>query len=160
MSITKESRRRCWAALLRGWRDEVVLATKAYYPTGPDRNARGSSRYHLVRAVEASLSRLATDRIDVYYLHHFDDVTDIGESLRALDDLVRQGKILYPACSNFAAWQVAHALGFAAASGLAPFCAVQRCTTCSGVRPRSRFFRWRRRWDSRRSCTARPPAAC
>lgn len=111
--------------LLRGWRDEVVLATKAYYPTGPDRNARGSSRYHLMRAVEASLTRLATDRIDVYYLHHFDEVTDIGESLRALDDLVRQGKILYPACSNFAAWQVAHALGLAAADGLAPLCAVQ-----------------------------------
>ncbi len=111
--------------LLRGWRDEVVLATKAYYPTGPDRNAQGSSRYHLVRAVEASLTRLATDRIDIYYLHRFDDVTDIGESLRVLDDLVRQGKILYPACSNFAAWQVAHALGLAAAHGLAPFCAVQ-----------------------------------
>ncbi len=111
--------------LLRGWRDEVVLATKAYYPTGPDPNARGSSRYHLVRAVEASLTRLATDRIDIYYLHRFDDVTDIGESLRALDDLVRQGKILYPACSNFAAWQVAHAQGVAAAGGLAPLCAVQ-----------------------------------
>jgi aryl-alcohol dehydrogenase-like predicted oxidoreductase len=111
--------------LLRGWRDEVVLATKAYYSTGPDRNAQGSSRYHLVRAVEASLTRLATDRIDIYYLHRFDDVTDIGESLRVLDDLVRQGKILYPACSNFAAWQVAHALGLAAAHGLAPFCAVQ-----------------------------------
>jgi len=111
--------------LLRGWRDEVVLATKAYYPTGPDPNARGASRYHLVRAVEASLRRLATDRIDVYYLHHFDEATDLGESLRALDDLVRQGKILYPACSNFAAWQVAHALGMAAARGLTPFCAIQ-----------------------------------
>ena len=111
--------------LLRGCRDEVVLATKAYYPTGPDPNARGASRYHLVRAVEASLRRLATDRIDVYYLHHFYDEADLGESLRALDDLVRQGKILYPACSNFAAWQVAHALGLAAARGLAPFTAVQ-----------------------------------
>jgi aryl-alcohol dehydrogenase-like predicted oxidoreductase len=111
--------------LLSGCRDEVVLATKAYYPTGEGPNARGSSRYHLVRAVEASLARLDTDRIDVYYLHRFDDVTDVGESLRALDDLVRQGKILYPACSNFAAWQVAHALGLAAAHDLAPFCAVQ-----------------------------------
>lgn len=111
--------------LLRGCRDEVVLATKAYYPTGPDPNARGASRYHLVRAVEASLRRLATDRIDVYYLHHFDDEADLGESLSALDDLLRQGKILYPACSNFAAWQVAHALGLAAASGLAPLTAVQ-----------------------------------
>jgi aryl-alcohol dehydrogenase-like predicted oxidoreductase len=111
--------------LLRGWRDEVVLATKAYFPTGPDRNARGSSRYHLVRAVDASLRRLATDRIDMYYLHRWDEDTDIEESLRALDDLVTAGKILYPACSNFAAWQVAHALGLSAAHGLAPFCAIQ-----------------------------------
>jgi aryl-alcohol dehydrogenase-like predicted oxidoreductase len=111
--------------LVRGFRDEVVLATKAYYPTGRDPNARGNSRYHLLRAVEASLDRLATDRIDVYYLHHFDDLTDIGESLRALDDLVRQGKILYPACSNFAAWQVAQALGLAEARGLSRFCAIQ-----------------------------------
>jgi aryl-alcohol dehydrogenase-like predicted oxidoreductase len=111
--------------LLRGCRDEVVLATKAYFPTGADPNARGSSRYHLVRAVEASLRRLGTDRIDVYYLHRFDDQTVIAESLRALDDLVHQGKILYPACSNFAAWQVAHALGVAAQGGLAPLVALQ-----------------------------------
>jgi aryl-alcohol dehydrogenase-like predicted oxidoreductase len=111
--------------LLRGCRDEVVLATKAYFPTGTDPNARGSSRYHLVRAVEASLRRLGTDRIDVYYLHRFDDQTAIAESLRALDDLVHQGKILYPACSNFAAWQVAHALGVAAQGGLAPLVALQ-----------------------------------
>jgi aryl-alcohol dehydrogenase-like predicted oxidoreductase len=111
--------------LLRGNRDEVVLATKGYYPMGADRNARGGSRYHLVRAVEQSLRRLRTDRIDLYYLHHFDDDTDVSESLRAFDDLVRQGKILYPACSNFAAWQIAHALGLSAAQGLAPFVAVQ-----------------------------------
>jgi aryl-alcohol dehydrogenase-like predicted oxidoreductase len=111
--------------LLRGRRDEVVLASKAYFPTGKGPNDRGSSRYHLVRAVEASLRRLATDRIDVYYLHRFDDRTDLGESLRALDDLVRQGKILYPACSNFAAWQVAHALGLAAQRQLAPLVALQ-----------------------------------
>jgi aryl-alcohol dehydrogenase-like predicted oxidoreductase len=111
--------------LIRGCRDEMVLATKAYYPMGQDPNARGNSRYHLVRAVEASLRRLATDRIDLYYLHHFDTDADVGESLRALDDLVHQGKVLYPACSNFAAWQVAHALGLSAAGGLAPFCAVQ-----------------------------------
>ena len=106
-------------------RDDIVLATKGYFPTGKDVNARGSSRFHIVRAVEASLKRLATDRIDIYYLHRFDDVTDIGESLRALDDLVRAGKILYPACSNFAAWQIAHALGVCAQRNLAPFVAVQ-----------------------------------
>src|SRR5919201_2064893 len=80
--------------LLRGWRDEVVLATKAYFPTGEDRNARGASRFYLVRAVEASLRRLQTDRIDVYYLHRFDDETDKEESLRVYDDLVRQQKTM------------------------------------------------------------------
>ncbi len=111
--------------LVREERDQLVLATKGYFPTGADPNARGASRYHLVRAVEASLRRLATDRIDLYYLHRFDDATDVGETLRALDDLVRAGKILYPACSNFAAWQVAHALGVQAAAGWAPLVAVQ-----------------------------------
>ncbi|MGE0870281.1 MAG: aldo/keto reductase [Kofleriaceae bacterium] len=111
--------------LIASERDRIVLATKAYFPTSSDDNARGSSRFHLVRAVEASLRRLATDRIDLFYLHRFDDVTDLGETLRALDDLVRAGKILYPACSNFAAWQVAHARGLAAASGWAPLVAIQ-----------------------------------
>jgi len=111
--------------LAAGCRDELVLATKAYFPTSADPNARGTSRYHLVRAVEASLRRLATDRIDVLYLHRWDDETALDETLRAVDDLVRAGKVLYPACSNFAAWQVAHALGVAAARGLAPLVAVQ-----------------------------------
>jgi aryl-alcohol dehydrogenase-like predicted oxidoreductase len=112
--------------LLRGCRDEVVLATKAYFPSGKKgTNDRGSSRYHLVRAVEASLRRLGTDRIDLYYLHRFDPDTDLSESLRALDDLVHQGKILYPACSNFAAWQVAQALGLAAQQRLQPLVALQ-----------------------------------
>jgi len=111
--------------LMRGERDEIVLATKAYFPTGKGPNARGSSRYHIVRAVEASLRRLATDRIDVYYLHRFDDGTDLEESLRALDALVTSGKVLYPACSNFAAWQVAQALGIAALERFAPIVAVQ-----------------------------------
>jgi aryl-alcohol dehydrogenase-like predicted oxidoreductase len=110
---------------LRGERDSVVLASKAYFPMGGDPNARGSSRYHLVRAVEASLRRLQTDRIDLYYLHRFDDATDLDETLRALDDLVRAGKILYPAVSNFAAWQIAHALGRQRAEGWAPLVAVQ-----------------------------------
>ena len=106
-------------------RDLVVLATKAYFPIGKDANARGSSRYHLVRAVEASLRRLQTDRIDLYYLHRFDEAPALDESLRALEDLVRAGKILYPACSNFAAWQVAHALGIQAMRSWAPLVAIQ-----------------------------------
>jgi len=111
--------------LMHHERDQIVLATKGYFPTGKGANDRGASRYHLVRAVEASLRRLGTDRIDIYYLHRFDDVTDLGETLRALDDLVRAGKILYPACSNFAAWQVAHALGLQRLSGWAPLIAIQ-----------------------------------
>ena len=108
-----------------GCRDRVVLASKAYFPTGKDVNARGSSRYHLVRAVEASLRRLATDRIDLYYLHRFDDLTAIDETLRALDDLVAQGKILYLAASNFAAWQVVRALGVAERLSLTPLVCIQ-----------------------------------
>ncbi len=111
--------------LMQHERDQIVLATKAYFPMGAGPNDRGSSRYHLVRAVEASLRRLDTDRIDLYYLHRFDDVADLDESLRALEDLVRAGKILYPACSNFAAWQVAHALGRQRLHGWAPFVAIQ-----------------------------------
>ena len=111
--------------LMRGERDQLVIASKAYFPMGSDANARGSSRYHLVRAVEASLKRLATDRIDLYYLHRFDDVTDLEDTLRTLDDLVRAGKILYPACSNFAAWQIAHAIGLARAARWAPLVATQ-----------------------------------
>ncbi len=103
--------------LVADGRDEIVLATKAYFPMGDDPNARGSSRYHLVRAVEASLRRLGTDRIDVFYLHRFDDATPLEETLRALEDLVRSGKVLYPAASNFAAWQAARAVGVADANG-------------------------------------------
>lgn len=109
--------------LIAGHRDQVVLATKAYFPTGDGMNDRGSSRFHLVRAVEASLRRLATDRIDIFYLHRWDDDADIAESLRTLDDLVSQGKILYPALSNVAAWQAAKAVTLCEARGWArPVC--------------------------------------
>jgi aryl-alcohol dehydrogenase-like predicted oxidoreductase len=111
--------------LMKHERDQLVIASKAYFPMGQGPNDRGASRYHLVRAVEASLRRLDTDRIDLYYLHRFDDVTDLAETLRALEDLVRSGKILYPACSNFAAWQVAHALGIQRVHGWAPLVAIQ-----------------------------------
>jgi aryl-alcohol dehydrogenase-like predicted oxidoreductase len=111
--------------LIASCRDEVVVATKAYFPTSEDVNARGSSRYHLVRAVEASLRRLGTDRIDVFYLHRFDDVTPLEETLRAVEHLVQQGKVLYPAVSNFAAWQTARALGLAERHGWSPIVCVQ-----------------------------------
>ena len=111
--------------LVAGERDELVLATKAYFPTGDGPNHRGASRYHLVRAVEASLRRLNTDRIDLLYVHKWDDSAAIDETMRALDDLVHQGKVLYLGASNFAAWQVMKALGVAERRGLAPLVALQ-----------------------------------
>ena len=108
-------------ALIADCRDEIVLTTKFYGGVGDDINARGASRYHIRQAVEASLRRLNTDRIDVYFIHHFPSETPLDDVLRSLDDLVHQGKILYPAASNFAAWQVAKALGISAASGWARF---------------------------------------
>jgi aryl-alcohol dehydrogenase-like predicted oxidoreductase len=111
--------------LVRGHRDELVLATKAYFPMGDGPNERGSSRLHLTRSVERSLARLGTDRIDLFYLHRFDEKTALDESLRAIDDLVRAGKILYLGVSNFAAWQVQKALGIAALHGFVSPVAIQ-----------------------------------
>jgi aryl-alcohol dehydrogenase-like predicted oxidoreductase len=111
--------------LIADCRDEVIITSKVYFPTGSDINARGATRRHIRTAVEQSLRRLKTDYIDVYFIHHFDDRTPLHETLRALDDLVRQGKILYPAASNFAAWQVAKALGISAKEGWARFECIQ-----------------------------------
>lgn len=112
---------RCMA----GSRDEVVLTTKVYNPMGPDVNARGLSRRHLLLEVENSLRRLQTDRIDFYFVHMFDETTPMEETLRALDYLKAQGKILYPAVSNWAAWQIAKALGVSAREQLARFELIQ-----------------------------------
>ena len=98
-------------ALMQGHRDDLVITTKCYNPSGDDINARGTSRRHVVRAIEASLKRLKTDRVDVLFLHQFDKRTPIDESMRALEDVVRAGKVLYPAVSNYAAWQVQRAVG-------------------------------------------------
>ncbi len=111
--------------LIADCRNELVITSKAYFPTAAHANSRGASRYHLVRAVEDSLRRLGTDRIDVYFLHRFDDQTPLEESLRGLEQLVSQGKILYPAVSNFAAWQAARAVGIAEARGWARIACVQ-----------------------------------
>jgi len=96
--------------LAKGHRDELVLTTKCNSQQGPDVNARGTSRRHVVRAVEASLKRLQTDRIDVLFLHRFDALTPIEESMRALEDVVRAGKVIYPAVSNWSAWQTQRAV--------------------------------------------------
>jgi aryl-alcohol dehydrogenase-like predicted oxidoreductase len=111
--------------LVSDHRDEVVIATKAYFPTGPGPNDRGSTRYHLVRAIEASLKRLQTDRVDLFFLHRMDENTPMEQTLRTLDDLVSSGKILYIAMSNFAAWQVSKALGICTLRGFAPVIAIQ-----------------------------------
>jgi aryl-alcohol dehydrogenase-like predicted oxidoreductase len=97
--------------LMHEHRDDLVIATKCYNPMGPDRNAKGGSRRHVVRAVEASLKRLKTDRVDVLFLHQIDRHTPIEETMRAFEDLVRAGKVLYPGLSNHAAWQTQLALG-------------------------------------------------
>ncbi len=91
--------------LIQGHRDDLVLTTKCFNPMGEDINARGTSRRHVTRAVEASLRRLQTDRVEVLFLHHVDKLTPLEESMRALEDMVRAGKVLYPALSNYSAWQ-------------------------------------------------------
>jgi len=111
--------------LIADCRDEIVLTSKVHFPTAEDVNARGLSRRHILLAVEASLRRLGTDRLDLYFVHGFDADTPVEETLRALDDLVRQGKILYPGVSNWAAWQIATALGVSAGEGLARFECIQ-----------------------------------
>jgi aryl-alcohol dehydrogenase-like predicted oxidoreductase len=111
--------------LIKDCRDQVVIATKVYFPMGNDVNARGASRLHIRRAVEASLRRLGTDRIDLYFIHRFDDLTPLEETLSTLDDLVREGKVLYTGASNFAAWQVAKALGLSELRGWARFTCIQ-----------------------------------
>jgi len=111
--------------LVRGERDSLVIATKCFNPTGADVNARGSSRRHVSRALEASLKRLGTDRVEILFLHHFDALTPLEEQMRALEDLVRAGKVLYPAVSNFAAWQTQAALGVQERSGGARLQAIQ-----------------------------------
>lgn len=95
-------------------RNEIVLTSKVFFPTGKDINARGLSRRHIMLEVENSLKRLKTDRIDFYFVHNFDPSTPMEETLRALDDLQTQGKILYPAVSNWAALPYIISLHFGA----------------------------------------------
>lgn len=111
--------------LLRGRRNDILLATKFSAHVGPGVNDGGQSRYHIYRALENSLRRLQTDHIDLYQVHVFDAGTPIEETLRALDDLVKQGKIRYLGCSNYAAWQLAKSHGISALHGLHRFESVQ-----------------------------------
>ncbi len=106
-------------------RDEVVIATKAFYPLRQGPNAGGLSRKHLFDAVDASLRRLGTDYIDLYQIHRWDEATPPEEVLRALDDIVRAGKVRYLGASSMAAWQFARALYLADRHGWTRFVAMQ-----------------------------------
>lgn len=112
---------RCMA----GVRDDLVITTKVCSPMGSGVNDRGLSRRHILRQVEASLKRLQTDRVDLLFVHHYDYDTPMDETLRALDDLVDQGKILYPGVSNWAAWQISKALTLADTRNWARFQCIQ-----------------------------------
>lgn len=110
---------------LQGRWDRFVVATKGGLPMGEGPNDRGASRYHIVQALEASLRRLQSDHVDVYYMHRWDPATPLEETLRALDDLIRLGKILYLGASAYAAWQLAQANLLAELRGWTPFVVLQ-----------------------------------
>ncbi len=112
-------------SLMRGEREDLVVATKCFTPVGKDLNARGGSRRHVTRAVEASLRRLQTDRVDVLFLHQIDRLTPLEETLRAFEDLVRAGKVVYPGLSNHAAWHTQLALDLQERRGWAPLQIIQ-----------------------------------
>jgi len=106
-------------------RDELVITSKCASPMGDDINMRGGSRRHIVRAVEASLKRLGTDRLDVLFMHRWDAHTPLEDTLRALEILVAQGKVLYLGASNYSAWQVAKGLGISERNGWPRFDVIQ-----------------------------------
>jgi aryl-alcohol dehydrogenase-like predicted oxidoreductase len=110
---------------IKGRRDRAILSTKSAFRVGPGPNDIGSSRFHLIRAVEASLRRLGTDYIDLYQLHAFDRTTPVEETLGTLDDLVRAGKIRYIGCSNFSGWHLMKSLAVSKQFGLARYVAHQ-----------------------------------
>jgi aryl-alcohol dehydrogenase-like predicted oxidoreductase len=110
---------------LKTRRPDVVLATKLHARTGPGPNDVGTSRIHVMNALENSLRRLQTDHVDLYQIHNFDHVTPIEETLGALDQAVQQGKVRYVGASNLAAWQVSKALGVSARRHFASFVSVQ-----------------------------------
>lgn len=111
---------------LGGRRQEVIVATKFAGPMSSERfDMQGGSRRYIMQAVEASLTRLGTDYIDLYQMHRYDDDTPIEETVRALDDLIRDGKVRYVGCSNYAAWQIADAIWTANTANLHGYVSVQ-----------------------------------
>lgn len=113
-------------------RSDVIIASKAMGPMGTGPNDSGASRGHLMNEIDASLSRLGTDHIDLYQIHGWDSQTPIDETLRALDDIVRTGRARYIGVSNWAAWQIAKALGISERLGLEKFVSLQAYYTVAG----------------------------
>lgn len=111
--------------VIKGKRDDLVITSKVASPMGSGPNDRGLSRFHILREVERSLKRLDTDHIDVYLVHIYDETTPLDETVRALDDLVRSGKVRYLGCCNYKAWQVCRALWIADSLHATPFMTVQ-----------------------------------
>jgi aryl-alcohol dehydrogenase-like predicted oxidoreductase len=120
-----------------GRRDEILIGTKANGRTGPDVNDVGSSRHHLTRALEASLRRLDTEYVDVYWLHGYDALTPVDEVLSTLDEFVRSGKVRYIGCSNFSGWQLMKSLSVSERHGWARHVAHQAFYSLA-----SREFEW------------------
>lgn len=112
-------------AALKGRRNNALISTKATFSMGDGPNDKGSSRYHIMRAAEASLKRLGTDHIDLYFMHGFDALTPVDETLRALDDLVQSGKVGYIGCSNFSGWHVMKSLAESDRRGWSRYVAYQ-----------------------------------
>lgn len=110
---------------MKGRRDQVIVATKCFFPTGPKPWDAGNSRKNVLRSIDASLTRLGTDYVDLYQIHAWDQHTPIDETLSVMDDLVRSGKVRYVGCSNVLAYQLARALGRSEALGLHKFVSVQ-----------------------------------
>lgn len=113
-------------------RDKVVVATKVFNAMGDSPNQRGATRYHILNGIKASLKRLQLDHVDLYQIHGFDPVTPIEETVRALDTLVQQGHVRYVGVSNWAAWQIAKAVGISERLGLARFESLQAYYTVAG----------------------------
>jgi aryl-alcohol dehydrogenase-like predicted oxidoreductase len=111
--------------VLKGRRRDAIVATKFFNPMGPGPNDSGMSRVHIMQAIEDSLRRLQMDYVDIYYIHHVDVQTPLEEMLRALDDLVRQGKVRYIACSNYEAWRLSEAMCVSEVNDLAVFICYQ-----------------------------------
>lgn len=122
---SKGEAERILGRLIRGSRDELVITSKCVYPMSDDPNDQGANRRHILRAVEASLTRLGTDRLDVLFLHRWDDSVPLEETLRALETLVADGKVVHLGASNFAAWQIATGLGISARHGWPRFDVIQ-----------------------------------